>query len=86
MFSKAFSLADRKDFMVMGETIIPFISAAGSPYHRFLFFLTKEQFNPNYQLLTHINSLPNDNISGLSKSRPFADDKIEVTENLKFVL
>ena len=32
------------------------------------------------------NSLPNDNILGLSKSKAFADDKIKVTENLKFVL
>ena len=32
------------------------------------------------------NSLPNDNILDLSKSKVFADDKIKVTENMKFVL
>ena len=32
------------------------------------------------------NSLPNDNILGLSKLKAFADDKIKVTENLKFDL
>ena len=33
-----------------------------------------------------LNSLPNDNILGLPKSKAFADNKIKVTENLKFVL
>ena len=33
-----------------------------------------------------VNSLPNDNILGMSKSKAFADDKIKVTENLKFDL
>ena len=30
-----------------------------------------------------VNSLPNDKILGLSKSKVFADDKITVTEYLK---
>ena len=33
-----------------------------------------------------INSLPNDKKIGLSESNAFADDKIKVIENLKFVL
>ena len=33
-----------------------------------------------------VNSLPNDNTLGLSKSKAFADDKIKVTEILKFDL
>ena len=33
-----------------------------------------------------LNSSPNDNILGLSKLKVFADDKIKVTEDLKFVL
>ena len=32
------------------------------------------------------NSLPNDQISGWSKLKAFADDKMDVTEKLKFVL
>ena len=33
-----------------------------------------------------LNSLLNNNILGLSKSKAFADDKMKVTENLKFVV
>ena len=33
-----------------------------------------------------INSLPNDNILDWSKFKAFADDKIYVTDTLKFVL
>ena len=33
-----------------------------------------------------VNSLPNDEILGWSKLKAFADDKIHVTEKLKFVL
>ena len=33
-----------------------------------------------------LNPLPNDNILGLPKLKAFADNKIKVTENLKFVL
>ena len=36
--------------------------------------------------IKHINFLPNDKISDWSKLRAFADDKIDVTEKLKFVL
>ena len=35
--------------------------------------------------LMQINSLPNDKILGWSNLKEFADDKIRVTENLKFV-
>ena len=41
---------------------------------------------PVQRIHLSFNSLPNDNILGLSKSKAFADDKIKVTENLKFVL
>ena len=34
----------------------------------------------------HFNALPNDNILGLSKLKVFAEDNIQVTEDLKFVL
>ena len=37
-------------------------------------------------LLLLLNSLPNDKILDWSKSKVYADDKIKVTENLKFVL
>ena len=33
-----------------------------------------------------LNPLPDDKISNWSKFKAFADDKIKVTENLKFVL
>ena len=33
-----------------------------------------------------VNSLPNDKVWNLSKMKAFADDKINVTKNLKFVL
>ena len=33
-----------------------------------------------------VNSLPNDKISNWSRLKAFADDKINVTEKLKFVL
>ena len=36
-------------------------------------------------LRVRVNSLPNDNILDRSKLKTFADDKITVTENLKFV-
>ena len=36
--------------------------------------------------LTVINSLPNDKILDWTKLKAFADDKINVTEKLKFVL
>ena len=36
--------------------------------------------------LSYINSLPNDNIYDLSKLKAFADDKSNVTENLKCAL
>ena len=37
------------------------------------------------RLVCIFNSLPNDNILGLSKSKAFADNKNQVTENWKFV-
>ena len=37
-------------------------------------------------MVAQINSIPNDNILGFSKSKAFADDIIKVTENLKFDL
>ena len=37
-------------------------------------------------IILFLNSLPNDKIFGFSKSKEIADDKIKVTENLKFVL
>ena len=40
-----------------------------------------------FSLLHNVfNLLPNDNILGLSKLKVFGDDKIKVTEDLKFVL
>ena len=36
-------------------------------------------------LRVRVNSLPNDKILDRSKLKTFADDKINVTENLKFV-
>ena len=37
-------------------------------------------------LIQSVNFLPNDKILGWSKLKVFADDKINVTEKLKFVL
>ena len=37
-------------------------------------------------LSIHLNSLPNDKILDLSKLKAFADDKINVSEKLKFGL
>ena len=45
--------------------------------------LCKKQFSTIYFLW--FNSLPNDNILDLSKLKAYADDKITVTEKLKFV-
>ena len=39
-----------------------------------------------YMLVTLFNSLPNDIILDWSKLKPFADNKIDVNKNLKFVL
>ena len=40
----------------------------------------------NSKILSSINALPNGEISDLPKSKAFADNKIKVTEKLKFVL
>ena len=37
-------------------------------------------------MVTYFNSIPNDKILDWSKLKAFADDKINVTEELKFVL
>ena len=47
-----------------------------------LFFLQSIAFF----YMTKFNSLPNDKILDWSNLKAFADDKINVTENLKFVL
>ena len=39
-----------------------------------------------YCIITILNPLPNNKILDLSKSKAFADDKINVTEKVKFVL
>ena len=46
---------------------------------------SKRVLNEKVALLT-VNSLPNDEILDLSKFKGFADDKIILTQNLKFVL
>ena len=50
-------------------------------------FLRFSQYLPPYMVLIfHFNSLPNDKIVDWSNLKASADDKIYVTEKLKFVL
>ena len=42
--------------------------------------------NKQFIFLASFNSLPDDNILDLSKLKAFADDKLNVTPKLKFVL
>ena len=48
----------------------------------FFFFLTHYSYNGLF--VQWINSLPNDKILDLSKLKGFADDKIHVTQKLRF--
>ena len=50
-----------------------------------MFFSKRQNENGERKMIVKINPLLDDKILGLPKLRAFADDKLNVTQNVKFV-